>query len=102
MRLIDADQMAADEKEALEQTKWIPCSERQPQENGNYLAFYRTSDGTASLEFMKVDHCNAGGGWLHEDAIRMRKGVTNEVLLDVIFGIALLQMCQDNTVVINM
>lgn len=35
-------------------------------------------------------------------AIRMRKGVTNEVLLDVIFGMALLQMCQDNTVVINM
>ena len=53
-------------KENLEQTKWIPCSERQPQENGNYLAFYRTSDGTASLEFMMVDHCNAGGGWLHE------------------------------------
>lgn len=52
---------------ALERTKWIPCSERQPQENGNYLAFYRTSDGTASLEFMKVDHCNAGGGWLHEE-----------------------------------
>lgn len=35
-------------------------------------------------------------------AIRMRKGVTNEVLLDVIFGLALLQMCQGNTVVINM
>ena len=52
---------------ALERTKWIPCSERQPKENGNYLAFYRTSDGTASLEFMKVDHCNAGGGWLHEE-----------------------------------
>ena len=52
---------------ALERTKWIPCSERQPQENGNYLAFYRTSDGTASLEFIKVDHCNAGGGWLHEE-----------------------------------
>ena len=51
---------------ALERKKWIPCSERQPKENGNYLAFYRTSDGTASLEFMKVDHCNAGGGWLHE------------------------------------
>ena len=53
--------------QALEQTRWIPCSERQPKENGNYLAFYRTSDGTASLEFMMVDHCNAGGGWLHEE-----------------------------------
>lgn len=46
--------------------KWIPCGERQPKENGNYLALYRTSDGTTSLEFMMVDHCNAGGGWLHE------------------------------------
>ena len=53
--------------QALEQTRWIPCSERLPKENGNYLAFYRTSDGTASLEFMMVDHCNAGGGWLHEE-----------------------------------
>ena len=48
--------------------KWIPCSERQPNENGNYLAFYRESDGTATLEFMMVDHCNAGGGWLHEES----------------------------------
>lgn len=47
--------------------KWILTSERQPKENGNYLAFYRTSDGTASLEYMMVDHCNAGGGWLHEE-----------------------------------
>lgn len=47
--------------------KWILTSERQPKENGNYLALYRTSDGTASLEFMMVDHCNAGGGWLHEE-----------------------------------
>lgn len=47
--------------------KWIPCSERQPKENGNYLAFYRTSDETTTLEFMMVDHCNAGGGWLHEE-----------------------------------
>ena len=47
--------------------RWIPCSERQPQKNGNYLAFYHTSDGTASLEFMMVDHCNAGGDWLHEE-----------------------------------
>lgn len=54
-------------KQLREQTKWIPCSERQPKENGNYLAFYRTSDGTASLEFMMVDHCNASGGWLHEE-----------------------------------
>jgi hypothetical protein len=50
--------------------EWIPTSERQPKENGNYLAFYRTSDGAASLEFMMVDHCNAGGGWLHEKSGR--------------------------------
>lgn len=48
--------------------KWISVSERQPEENGNYLAFYRSSDGTADLEFMMVDHCNAGGGWLHEES----------------------------------
>lgn len=54
-------------KQLKEQTRWISCGERQPKENGNYLAFYRTSDGTASLEFMMVDHCNAGGGWLHEE-----------------------------------
>lgn len=47
--------------------KWIPTSERQPKKNGNYLALYRTSDGTDILEFMMVDHCNAGGGWLHEE-----------------------------------
>lgn len=54
-------------KQLREQMRWIPCGERQPKENGNYLAFYRTSDGTTSLEFMMVDHCNAGGGWLHEE-----------------------------------
>jgi len=48
------------------QTGWIPTSERQPEENGNYLAFYHSGDETATLEFMMVDHCNAGGGWLHE------------------------------------
>lgn len=47
--------------------KWILTSERQPEENGNYLAIYRTSDETASMEFMMVDHCNAGGCWLHEE-----------------------------------
>lgn len=65
---IDACEMAI---EALEQEpRWIPTSERQPEENGNYLAFYRSSDGTATLEFMMVDHCNAGGGWLHEESGR--------------------------------
>ena len=53
--------------QALEQTRWIPCSERLPKENGNYLAFYRTSDESDSLEFMTVDHFNEGGGWLHEE-----------------------------------
>lgn len=54
-------------KQLREQTRWISVSERQPEENGNYLAFYYTSDGTTDLEFMMVDHCNAGGGWLHEE-----------------------------------
>lgn len=56
---------------ALEQEpRWIPTSERQPEENGNYLAFYLSGDETATLEFMMVDHCNAGGGWLHEKSGR--------------------------------
>lgn len=46
--------------------KWIPTNERQPKENGNYLALYRIGDGTDGWDFMMVDHCNAGGGWLHE------------------------------------
>ena len=53
-------------KQLREQISWIPTSERQPEGNGNYLAFYHDSDGTADLEYMMVDHCNAGGGWLHE------------------------------------
>lgn len=53
-------------KELVLTPNWIPISERQPKENGNYLAFYCTNDGTSNLEFMMVDHCNAGGGWLHE------------------------------------
>lgn len=47
---------------------WIPTSERQPEGNGNYLAYYHSTDGTDTLEFMMVDHCNAGGGWLHEES----------------------------------
>lgn len=53
-------------KRLREQMSWTPTSEQPPKENGNYLAFYRSGDGTADLEFMMVDHCNAGGGWLHE------------------------------------
>ncbi len=52
----------------LEEAKkhdWIPCSERQPTENGNYLVTVRSWDETASIDFEDVDHCNAGGYWLH-------------------------------------
>lgn len=53
-------------KQLRKQTSWIPTSERQPEENGNYIAFYRSGDETAAMEFVMVDHCNAGGDWLHE------------------------------------
>ena len=46
--------------------RWIPTNERQPKENGSYLACYRADDGAGSIEYRMVDHCNAGGGWLHE------------------------------------
>jgi len=59
--------LCADDSISKNPNRWIPTSERQPKENGNYLAFYHTSDGTTSLKFMMVDHCNAGGGWLHEE-----------------------------------
>lgn len=48
----------------LEKPKWIPCSERLPEENGNYLATYESSDGTATLRYEVVDHY--GPDWLHK------------------------------------
>lgn len=50
--------------EVLEQTKWIPCSERLPEKNGNYLVTYESSDGTATLRYEVVDHY--GPDWLHK------------------------------------
>lgn len=44
--------------------KWIPCSERLPEENGNYLVTVEANDGTASIKFQMVDHY--GPKWLHE------------------------------------
>lgn len=49
---------------AIEQTSWIPCSERLPEENGNYLVTVEANDGTASIKFQMVDHY--GPKWLHE------------------------------------
>lgn len=45
-------------------TSWIPCSERLPEENGNYLVTVEANDGTASIKFQMVDHY--GPKWLHE------------------------------------
>ena len=66
----DRNQYQKGYDDAMQKMRWIPTSERQPEENGNYLAFYRSGDETATLEFMMVDHCNAGGGWLHEESRR--------------------------------
>lgn len=49
----------------LEQTEWIPCSVRLPEEYGNYLTTVESSDGTATITYQYVDHY--GPGWLHED-----------------------------------
>ena len=56
--------------EALEH-RWIPCSERLPEHNGNYLVQVESSDGTAALTYMTVDHY--GPDWLHND--KMHKAV---------------------------
>lgn len=53
--------------ESEEQPKtgnWIPCSERLPEKNGNYLVTVEANDGTASIKFQMVDHY--GPDWLHE------------------------------------
>lgn len=48
-----------------EQPRWIPCSERLPEKNGNYLVTVEANDGTASIKFQMVDHY--GPDWLHEE-----------------------------------
>lgn len=52
----------------LKQTRWIPCSERLPEKNGNYLVTVESNDGTASIKFQTVDHY--GPDWLHEEKTR--------------------------------
>lgn len=50
---------------ALEQqpkTGWIPCSERLPEENGNYLVTVEVNAGTAKIKYQMVDHY--GPKWL--------------------------------------
>jgi hypothetical protein len=49
------------------ENKWIPCEDQLPTENGNYLIQVISSDGTADIVFMMVDHCNEDGTWLHCD-----------------------------------
>lgn len=51
-----------------QQTRWIPCNERLPEENGNYLVTVESNDGTASIKFQTVDHY--GPDWLHEEKKR--------------------------------
>lgn len=53
---------------ALEQTRWIPCSEKQPKKNGNYHVTVEANDGTASIKYQTIDHY--GPKWLHDDKMR--------------------------------
>ena len=82
MRLIDADKLKrhyswwndtekrklfndiVDAQPTVQQ--WIP-SERLPEKNGSYLIQVDSSDGTATITFMAVDHFNEDGTWLHCD-----------------------------------
>lgn len=48
--------------------KWIPCSERLPEKNGNYLVTVESNDGTASIKFQTIDHW--GPDWLHDEKKR--------------------------------
>lgn len=59
--------------EALEKTMWIPCSERLPDKNGNYLVTVSSYDDTASIEFICIDHCNSDGKFLHYENRKPRK-----------------------------
>lgn len=54
--------------ELLEQTRWIPCNERLPEKNGNYLVTVESSDGTASIKYQTVEHY--GPEWLHDKKTR--------------------------------
>lgn len=51
--------------ELLEQIRWIPCNERLPEKNGNYLVTVESSDGTASIKYQTVEHY--GPEWLHDE-----------------------------------
>lgn len=59
------DKCKAESKEQPKTGDWIPCSERLPEKNGNYLVTVEANDGTASLKFQMVDHY--GPDWLHEE-----------------------------------
>lgn len=43
--------------------RWIPVTEDIPEDYGNYLVQVDSSDGTATITFMAVDHYS--GTWLH-------------------------------------
>lgn len=51
--------------DALIRTQWTPVDEALPSKNGNYLVTIASSDGTATITYISVDHY--GPNWLHED-----------------------------------
>lgn len=54
--------------------RWIPCSERLPGENDLYLVQVESSDGTATLTYLSVEHCNSDGTWLRYPKTKSKYG----------------------------
>jgi len=52
--------------------EWIPVSERLPEKNGSYLVQVASSDGTATITFMMVEHYSEDEMWLHCDNKRRK------------------------------
>jgi len=52
--------------------EWIPVSVRWPEKNGSYLVQVASSDGTATITIMMVEHYNGDGMWLHCDNKRRK------------------------------
>ena len=67
--------------EALQEPKWIPCSERLPDRNGTYLLTVSSYDKIASIEFMIVDRGNSNGTFLHYSNKKHANAKTGKVVI---------------------
>lgn len=52
-------------KESRECTRWIPCSERMPEQSGIYLAYYTYKDGTHAIDIAYINAGNDLGSITH-------------------------------------